>query len=86
MSLLASLYVLVEYVQKEFICRLGSSQVEIVVKKLLANAGDLRDTGLIPGSGRCPEGGRSSLLQYSCLGNPINRGAWRATALGAAKS
>ena len=42
------------------------------VKNLLANAGD---TGLIPGFGRSPEGGNGNTLQYSCLGNPTDRGA-----------
>ena len=37
------------------------------------------DTGLIPGSGRCPGGGNGNSLQYSCLGNPMDQGAWRAT-------
>ena len=40
------------------------------------NAGGL---GLIPGSGRCPGGGNGNSLQYSCLENPMDRGAWRAT-------
>ena len=47
-----------------------------VVKNLPANAGD---TGLIPGSGRSSEGGHGNPLQYSCLGNPSDRGAWWAT-------
>ena len=46
------------------------------------NAGD---TGSIPGSGRFPGGGRGNPLQYSCLENPMDRGAWRATAHGVAK-
>ena len=40
--------------------------------------GDLRGTGLIPGSGRSPGGGRGNPLQYSCLENPMDKGAWRA--------
>ena len=47
-----------------------------VVKNRPANAGDV---GSIPGSGRSPEGGHGNPLQYSCLGNPMDRGAWRAT-------
>ena len=43
------------------------------------NAGHIRDTGLIPGSRRSPGGGHGNPLQYSCLENPMNRGAWRAT-------
>ena len=50
-----------------------------MVKNLFAKAGDIRDVGLIPGSGRSPEGGHGNLLQYSCLENPMDRGAWRAT-------
>ena len=50
------------------------------VKNLPANAsaGDLRDTGSIPGSGRSNGGGSGNPLQYSCLGNPMDRGAWQA--------
>ena len=44
---------------------------------MFANAGDLSDTGLIPGLGRSPGGGSGNLLQYSCLENPIDRGAWQ---------
>ena len=40
---------------------------------------DAGDAGLIPGSGRCPRGGSGDPLQYSCLGNPMDRGAWPAT-------
>ena len=53
-----------------------------VVKTLPANA---RDTGLIPGSGRSPQGGNHNPLQRSCLGNPTDRGAWRATVHGVLK-
>ena len=56
------------------------------VKNLPANAGDLRDVGLIPGSGRSPEGGRGNPLQYSCLENSMDRGAWWATVHGVSKS
>ena len=51
-----------------------------------ANAGDMRDVGLIPGSGRCPGGGHGNSLQYSCLENPVDRGAWQTTVLRVAKS
>ena len=51
----------------------------LVVKDLSANAGDVRDEGLIPGSGRCPRGGRGNPLQHSCLENPMDRGAGRVT-------
>ena len=49
-----------------------------VVKNLPANAGDTRDAGLIPMSGRCPEEGNGNSLQYSCLENSIDRGVWQA--------
>ena len=57
-----------------------------VVNNLPANAGDARETGLIPGSGRSLGEGNGNPLQYSCLGNPMDRGAWRATVHRAAKS
>ena len=50
----------------------GASQVALVVKNLPASAGDLRDMGLIPGSGRSPGGGHGNPLQYSCLESPMN--------------
>ena len=51
------------------------------VKNLPANSGDIRDVGSIPGSGRSPGGGHGNPLQYSCLGNLMDRGAWKATVL-----
>ena len=57
-----------------------------MVKNTPANAGDIRDAGLIPGSERFPGGGQGNLLQYSCLENPMDRGAWRATDHRVAKS
>ena len=51
----------------------------LVVKNLPASAEDLGDAGSIPGSGRSPGGGNGNPLQYSCLENPMDRGAWRAT-------
>ena len=56
-----------------------ASQAALVVKKLSANAGDIRDVFLTPGSGKSPGGGYGKLLQYSCLRNPMDRGAWQAT-------
>ena len=50
-----------------------------MVKNPSANAGDLRDVGSIPGWGRSPGGGHDNPHQYSCLENPMDRGAWRAT-------
>jgi len=57
-----------------------------VVKNLLANAGDTRDPGLMPGSGRSSGGGNGKPLQYPCLENSLDRGAWRATVHGVAKN
>ena len=51
-----------------------------------ASARDIRDTSLIPGSGRSPGGGHGSPLQYSCLENPMDGGTWRATVHGVAKN
>ena len=51
------------------------SQVALVVKNMPAIAGDIRDTGSIPGSGRSPGGGHGNLLQCSCLENLLDRGA-----------
>ena len=55
-----------------------ASQVAQVVKKPPANAGDVRDMGLIPGLGRSPGGGHGNPLQYSCLENAMGSGAWQA--------
>ena len=51
------------------------SQVALVVKNPPAHAGDVRDLGVIHGSGRSPRGGHGNPLQYSCLKNPMDRGA-----------
>ena len=56
-------------------CKLAS-QVALVVKNLPANAGDVRDSGLIPGSGRSPGGGHGDPLPYSCLETSMDRRAW----------
>ena len=58
----------------------------LTVNKLPANAGDIKDAGSIPRSGRSPEGGHGNPLQYSCLENSMDRGAWRATVHGVPKS
>ena len=65
---------------------LGASQVALVLKNLPANAGDMRDMGLIPRSERSLEGGHSNPLQNSCLENSTNRGAWWATVCRVTKS
>ena len=64
----------------------STSQVALLVKTPPANAGDLRDVALIPGSGRSLGGRHGNPLQYSCLENPMDRGAWRPTVHGVAKS
>ena len=58
----------------------------LVVKNLPANAGDVRDLGLIPGSARSLGGGPGNPLQYSCLENPRDRGAWWAAVQGVTKN
>ena len=60
------------WISRIFTCFPGGS----VVKYMPANA---RDPCSIPGPGRCPGIGKGNPLQYSCLGNPMNRGTWRAT-------
>ena len=66
--------------------RIRVSQGALVVKNPPASAGDKRDVGSIPGLGRCPGGGHGNPLQYSCLENPMDRGAWWATVHRVAKS
>ena len=56
----------------------------LVVKNPAANTGDIRDAGSIPGSGRSPGEGNGNVLQYSCLENPMDRGAWWTTIHGVA--
>ena len=51
----------------------------LVVKNPTANAGDIKDAGSIPELGTSPGGGNGNLLRYSCLENPMDRGAWRVT-------
>ena len=63
-----------------------ASQVMLEVKNLPANAGDTRDTGLTLGLGRSPGGRNGNPLQYSCLENPMDRGAWQGTVQGVTKS
>ena len=59
--------------------QLGASQGTLVVKNPPANARDRRDAGSVPGLGRSPGGGQGSPFQYSCLENPMDRGAWQTT-------
>ena len=64
----------------------GASQMALEVRNQLADGGDIRDVGSIPGWGRSPGGGQGNPFQYSCLENPRDRGAWRATVHGVAES
>ena len=64
----------------------GASQVALVVKNPPANAGYVRDEGSIPGSRRSPGEGHGNPLHYSCLDNPMDRGAWWAMVPGVAQS
>ena len=59
---------------------------QMMLKNLPANAGDLRDAGSIPGSGRSPGRGQDNSLWYSCLESPMDRGAWRAMVHGVTES
>ena len=58
----------------------------LVVKNPPANAGDVRDLGSIPGSGKSPGGENDNPIQYSCLENSVDRGTWRVTVHGVAKN
>ena len=62
-----------------------ASKVALGVKSLPADAGDVRDAGSIPESGRSPGGGHGNPSQYPCLGNPMDKGAWQTTVHGVAK-
>ena len=61
---------------------LWASRVLLVVKTLPAKAGDIRDAGSIPESGRFSGGGNGNPFQYFCLEDPMDRGAWWAIVLG----
>ena len=66
------------------ISRTGASQVALVVKNGPVNTGDIRDVSSIPEGGRCPGGGHGNPLQYPCLEDPTDRGAWWAIVHGVA--
>ena len=66
-----------EKCQVKQLCGEWASQVTLVVKKLPANAEGVRDMGSTPGSGRYPGGGHSNPVQYSCLENTMDKGAWQ---------
>ena len=71
-------------VEFELDCK--GQEVALVVKNPPDNAGDVRDSGSIPGSGRPPGEGHGNPLQYSCLEDPMDRGAWWATVPGVSES
>ena len=73
------------HIKWDGLMNVGVSQVVLVVKNSLVNAGDIRDVGLIPGLGRSPGEGNCNPLQYSCLGSPMERGVWRAIVPGVIK-
>ena len=58
----------------------------VVIKNLPSNTEDIRDVGSVPGLGRFSGEGNGNSLQYSCLENPIDKGAWQATVHGVAKN
>ena len=70
---------------KNFLTVRLDSPAGAVVKNSPANAGDTRDAGWIPESGRFPGEGNFNPLQYSCLENPMDRGAWRVAVHGVVK-
>ena len=70
---------------KRSVTKFLTSQESLLVKNLPTNSGDARDMGSVPGSGRSSGGGDVNSLQYSCLGNLMDRGAWWATVYGIAK-
>ena len=72
--------------ERERYTQLRASQEMTVVKNLSVNAGDKRDTSSIPRLRRSPGGGHGNPLQYSCVENPMDRGAWQATLHRVAKS
>ena len=67
-------------------CKERASRVALVVKNPPAGGGGVGDAGSIPVSGRFPREGRGNPLQFSCLENPLDRGAWRAAVHGVAES
>ena len=72
--------------ESDTVGRLTLSRGALAVKNPPASAGDAGDTSSIPGSGRSPGGGNGNPLQCSCLGNPVDRGAWWAASMRSKKS
>ena len=75
-----------QYVLYLHIYRYGTSQVGLGGKNMTASAGDIREAGSVLGLGRSPGGGYVNPLQYSCLENPMDRGAWLDTVYRVTKS
>ena len=67
------------YTLSQILFQICVLEMELVVKNPLANTGDIGDAGLTPWLGGSPEGGCGNPLQYSCLENPMDRGAWQVT-------
>ena len=84
-DLLLLLFLVTKCVVFSYSCN-SRGKVALVVKKLPANIGDIRDKVSIPGSGRCHAGGHENPFQYTCLGNPRDRRSWWATVHGVTKS
>ena len=80
-----SLHILLSLFSDRMAMNVLNNQI-LSVKNLLANVGDVRDVGSIPGSRRSPGEGHGNPLQFSCLENLMARGAWRATVYGVARS
>ena len=81
-SILPKVCIYKHYIYSYYICVYSTyiaSQVALVVKNSPANAGDVRNTVLIPALGRSPGQGRGNPFQYSYLENPMDKGAWWAT-------
>ena len=76
-NVISSWWIITEFLKRCTIKIMWTSQVALVVKYPPANAGDPGDTVFIHGSGRSPGGGHGSPLQYSCLENFMNKGAWQ---------
>ena len=72
-----TLSVIILYMAKVTECSFFMLLMALVVKNPPANTGDIRDTGLIPGLGRSSGEGNGNPLQYSCLENPMDKGAWQ---------
>ena len=75
-----------DFIFFHFHCEMQTSQVALVVKNPPANVRDVRGLGSVSGWGRCPGEANGNPLQYSCLENPMDRGAWWATIHGVAES